>query len=138
MQRLASVPGVRVIKVSSLLENPAVGGPVDSPPFLNAVAEIETILEPRKLLKCLLNIEHELGRERNLKWEPRRIDLDMLLFGQAVISEPDLVIPHPRMHDRRFVLQPLAEISPDAWHPKEKQTVAQLLKRLANQARGAE
>ena len=130
LRLLESVPGIRVTKVSSLLENPAVGGPADSPPFLNAVAQIETTLEPRQLLQRLLDIEHELGRKRNLKWEPRQIDLDLLLFGDAVISQPQLVIPHPRMHERRFVLEPLAEIAPKAWHPVLKRTIADLLRDL--------
>jgi 2-amino-4-hydroxy-6-hydroxymethyldihydropteridine diphosphokinase len=114
---LSATPGVRVTRVSSFLENPAVGGPPGSPPFLNAAAELETTLEPRRLLARLLEIEQTLGRRRREKWGPRPIDLDLLLYGDQVIDVPDLKVPHPLMHERRFVLQPLAEIAPRAVHP---------------------
>ena len=95
-------------RVSSLLENPAVGGPKDSPPFLNAAAEIETTLSPIELLHRLLEIEKSLGRVRREKWEPRLIDLDLLLYGDQIIDTPELKIPHPLMHQRKFVLQGIA------------------------------
>jgi 2-amino-4-hydroxy-6-hydroxymethyldihydropteridine diphosphokinase len=82
-------------------------------PFLNAVAEIETGLEPRPLLVHLLDVERRLGRERvGPRWGPRRIDLDLLLYGEETIDEPDLLVPHPRLLERRFVLEPLAELIP--------------------------
>jgi 2-amino-4-hydroxy-6-hydroxymethyldihydropteridine diphosphokinase len=127
---LNATPGVRVTRVSSFLENPAVGGPPGSPPFLNAAAELETTLEPRPLLARLLEIERHLGRERREKWGPRPIDLDLLLYADRVIDEPDLKVPHPLMHERRFVLQPLAEIAPGAVHPVLRRPVDALLRFL--------
>lgn len=118
--------GIQVVRVSKLIENPAVGGPVDSPEFLNGVAEIKTTLPPRRLLDRLLEIERELGRERREKWSPRRIDLDLLLYGDQVIETESLVIPHPLMHTRQFVLKPLAEIAPDLVHPTLKATMKEL------------
>jgi 2-amino-4-hydroxy-6-hydroxymethyldihydropteridine diphosphokinase len=127
LDRLRTDPRIEVRKVSSLLENPAVGGPPDSPAFLNAAAEVATRLSPRQLLDKLLEIERDLGRERLRKWDPRTIDLDLLLYGDKVIDEPELTIPHPRMHQRQFVLAPLAQIAPNAVHPTSKGTFAELL-----------
>ncbi|MEA2736440.1 MAG: hypothetical protein QOE14_2891 [Humisphaera sp.] len=126
LDRLRATPGVRVTKVSSLLENPAIGGPADSPPFLNAAAEIETTLAPRALLDALLDIERQLGRERREKWGPRTIDLDLLLYGEQILDEPHLKIPHPLLHERRFVLDPLKELAPRAFHPVLKKRIADL------------
>ena len=117
---------VRVIKTSSWLENAAVGGPSDSPAFLNAVAEIETTLPPRELLQTFLTIESTLGRKRREKWEPRLIDLDLILYGNSIIAEKDLHVPHPLMHERAFVLKPLLEIAPQAVHPIFNRTIAEL------------
>jgi 2-amino-4-hydroxy-6-hydroxymethyldihydropteridine diphosphokinase len=89
-------------------------GLVDQPSFLNAVAELETPRTARELLDELLDIEQRLGRERvGPRWGPRKIDLDLLLYGDALLDEPGLVVPHPRLHERRFVLEPLAELAPD-------------------------
>ena len=86
----------------------------DQPRFLNAVAEVETGLEPQPFLAHLLDDERRLGRERvGPQWGPRTIDLDVLLFGDRVVDEPGLVVPHPRLHERRFVLEPLAELAPE-------------------------
>jgi 2-amino-4-hydroxy-6-hydroxymethyldihydropteridine diphosphokinase len=130
-------PGIRFVKRSSLIENPAVGGPPDSPDFLNAVAEIETTLTPHELLKRFLEIERSLGRERREKWAPRPIDLDLILYGDQVIDTPDLKVPHPLMHERRFVLEPLVEIAPNVVHPVLHRTARQLLEDHARSIRNS-
>jgi len=124
---LIETPKIQVRCISSFMENPAVGGPEDSHDFLNAAAELHTSLSPRDLMKRLLDIEKSMGRERRLKWEPRVIDLDLLLYGISIVSTDDMIVPHPLMHERKFVLQPLAEIAPNAIHPTLQVTVAGLL-----------
>ena len=128
---LRMIDGISVERVSSLLENPAVGGPPDSPPFLNAVAQIRTILPAHEVLDRLLEIEQLLGRVRTEKWAPRLIDLDLILFSDQIIDRPYLTVPHPLLHERDFVLQPLAEIAPQVIHPKLQMTARELLGRLA-------
>jgi 2-amino-4-hydroxy-6-hydroxymethyldihydropteridine diphosphokinase len=102
---------VDVVAVSTLRDTDPVGM-VDQPRFLNGAALVETELPPRELLGVLLGIERELGRERLERWGPRTIDLDLLLFGAEAVREPGLRVPHPRLHERRFVLEPLAELDP--------------------------
>ena len=106
-------PGVRVVAVSSLRETEPVGY-LDQPAFLNGAAELDTTLGPRALLELLLAVERRFGRRREgvPPQGPRTLDLDLLLLESAEIDEPGLTIPHPRLHERRFVLEPLAELDP--------------------------
>ena len=105
-------------------------GLADQPPFLNAVAELHTGHTPLALLDRLLDVERELGRTREgPRWGPRTIDLDLLLYGDRTIDEPGLTVPHPRLHERVFVLEPLAELAPDAVVPGLG-SVSELLARL--------
>jgi 2-amino-4-hydroxy-6-hydroxymethyldihydropteridine diphosphokinase len=107
---LEALPGL--VGVSKLRETDPVGV-VDQPPFLNAAAALETELTPRELLDTLLAVERELGRERRERWGPRTIDLDLLLYGDETIDEPGLTVPHPRLHERRFALEPLLDLDPE-------------------------
>ncbi|MCX5515273.1 2-amino-4-hydroxy-6-hydroxymethyldihydropteridine diphosphokinase [Kaistia algarum] len=108
---LRTAEGVRVTHVSSLYETPP-WGPVPQGPYLNACVAIETTLSARALLDLCLAIEKRHGRERLVRWGPRTLDIDLLLYGRETIDEPGLIVPHPRMAERAFVLVPLAEIAP--------------------------
>ena len=112
LERLAVEPSVRLVARSQLRETEP-EGVIDQPRFLNGAAAVETELSPRQLLARLQLIECELGRGRAPRNGPRVIDLDLLLYGSRVIDEPELQVPHPRLHLRRFALEPLAEIEPD-------------------------
>lgn len=118
---------VELLRVSSFIETDPEGGPPNQPQYLNAVAAIKTSLTPLELLTALGLIEQQLGRHRIEKWGPRTIDLDLLLLGDEIIDSADLTLPHPRMHLRQFVLQPLVEIAPEVCHPVLHKTVRQLL-----------
>lgn len=130
IERLGRSEQIEVVAVSPLLENPAVGGPADSPAFLNGAIELRTTLEPEALLGQMLEIERQLGRERRQPWAPRTIDLDLLLYADRVIRTPSLTVPHPLMHTRRFVLEPLSRIAPRVVHPLLGKTVVQLCAEL--------
>ena len=106
---VAALPGVAA--VSTLRETDPVGVTAQ-PRFLNGAVAIDTELTPRELLGVLLAVERELGRERRERWGPRTIDLDLLVFGDETLDEPGLAVPHPRLHERRFALEPLAELDP--------------------------
>jgi 3-oxoacyl-[acyl-carrier protein] reductase len=127
---LRQTEGVEVTRVSPWYETRPVGGPAGQGPFLNAVAEIRTEQGPHDLLAVLLTIEQELGRERREKEGPRTIDLDLLLYGDLVHKDAELIVPHPRFHERLFVLYPLAQIAPGLLHPLLKRSIAELLAEL--------
>lgn len=124
---------VRVLRVSSIWET-APRDVLDQPWFLNQVIEVESDLFPRQLFRRIQRIEREMGRQKRTPKGPRLIDIDILLFGNAVVESPDLEIPHPRMTERRFVLAPLAELAPDLRHPVLKSTIRELLAEVAGQA----
>jgi len=109
---LADTEGVEVRAVSQLRETEPVGV-VDQPHFLNGAVVLDTSLSARELLDRLLEIERELGRVRDVRWGPRVVDLDLLVYGDRQINEPGLRVPHSRLHERRFALEPLAELDPE-------------------------
>ncbi|HSQ59816.1 MAG TPA: 2-amino-4-hydroxy-6-hydroxymethyldihydropteridine diphosphokinase [Acidobacteriota bacterium] len=129
VDELAKIPRTTLVRVSSLYDTDPVGE-VEQPAFLNAVAWLETELNPRELLWNLLLIEQRMGRVRAQKWGPRMIDLDLLFHGTTVLEEADLVVPHPEAHKRAFVLAPLVELDPDFVHPVTNEAVAKTLRRL--------
>ena len=118
---IAALPGTRLLARSSLHRTKPVGY-ADQPDFINACALVETSLAPRALLEGLLTIEQAHGRERGIPNGPRTLDLDIVLYGDRVVDEPDLVIPHPRAHQRDFVLKPLREVWPDFVFPAQAGT----------------
>ncbi len=115
-----------LLKRSSIYETKAWGN-TEQPDFLNMVVSIETTKTPEELLAAILGIEETMGRHRTVKWGPRIIDIDILLYNDAIIESTELVIPHPFMQDRRFTLIPLAELAPGYVHPKLHKTIAGLL-----------
>jgi 2-amino-4-hydroxy-6-hydroxymethyldihydropteridine diphosphokinase len=132
-QAMLSAARVRItllagpVSMTSSLYETAAWGNTDQPSFLNQVVAIETKLTPAVLLSTLQAIERSLGRVSKGKGEPRTIDIDILLYSDQIIQEPDLVVPHTSMAERRFALTPLAEIAPDAVHPVSKKTFAKML-----------
>jgi len=132
--RMRLQPGIEVISVSSHHETEPVGGPAGQGKYLNAVAHLRTTLTALQLLHVLQAVETQLGRVRTERFGPRTIDLDLLLYGSEMlrIQEPgcDLIVPHPRLHERLFVLEPLVEIAPLAVHPLLQSTAKDLLERL--------
>ncbi len=130
LEALRAHPQITVSAVSSFLETDPVGGPPGQGKFLNAAAGIETDLAPGALLEELKRIERALGRRPGPRWGPREMDLDILLYGEEILETAALVIPHPRLRERRFVLEPLAEIAPDARDPVTGLSVRNLLARL--------
>jgi len=118
-----------IIRYSALYET-AAWGREDEPPYLNQVLCVNTDLTPQELLKIIHEIESLLGRTRQLRWESRLIDIDILFYDDIILNDPDLTIPHPYLHKRKFTLAPLAEISPEYIHPVLLKTVEQLLRDL--------
>lgn len=135
--RLAGLPRTTLVALATPIETEAVApsdaGVDPGGPYLNAAAVLRTALPARELLDAMLAIERDLGRDRSAgapRWGPRTIDLDLLLYGESVIDEPGLVVPHPRMRDRAFVLVPLAQVAPDVRVPPRGERVADLLAAL--------
>ena len=121
--QLAALPQTQLVSRSSLWHTPPVG-PVEQPPFVNAVAALLTQLSPRQLLEALLAAERVQGREREVRWGPRTLDLDLLVYGAGQVDEPGLTVPHPEMSRRAFVLYPLAEIAPTLSVPGQGRVAA--------------
>jgi 2-amino-4-hydroxy-6-hydroxymethyldihydropteridine diphosphokinase len=131
IERLRDHPCIRVIEASSLYRTrPQMLA--DQPWFINGVLLCETDLTPQDLLLTIQDIERDFGRERKIRWGPRTLDLDLLTFGDHRINLPSLTIPHPRLHERRFVLVPLLEIAPDWLHPTMKVSGRSLLDQIPN------
>lgn len=129
LDALESREDVRNLRCSTLIETEPYGG-VEQDSFLNGAVELDTLLTPEELLKVLHQLEQEAGRVRTVRWGPRTLDLDILLYDQEVVCTPELIIPHADMLNRSFVLGPLAELAPFAVHPLRRQTVQELLREL--------
>lgn len=134
VDKLAREPGFTLRRVSLAYESEPVGPP--QPHYLNAVAQVGTLLSPRATLSRLRGIEEAMGRVHREKWGSREIDLDLLLFGDRVIEQTGLQVPHPLIAQRAFVLEPLCEVAHDLWHPLLRMTVDELRHRLRPEERG--
>lgn len=130
---LDALGACRVRKVADYIVTKPYGG-VEQDDFLNSALELDTLLTPEELLECLHEIEARAGRQRTIHWGPRTLDLDILLYDDMVMDEPELTIPHREMHLRDFVLRPMAQIAPYQIHPVYKKTVSQLLAELPRQS----
>jgi 2-amino-4-hydroxy-6-hydroxymethyldihydropteridine diphosphokinase len=133
LEELAKLPDTTLVRASSLYDTEPVGE-IEQPRFLNAAVMLDTELTARQLLWNLQRIEARLGRVRSQRWGPRTMDLDLLLYGDLVIEEPELHLPHPELARRAFVLVPLVELDPGLRHPVSGLTVVQMLARLEHKS----
>jgi len=131
LQLISRNHSITITQKSSLYETEPVGYEAQGW-FLNGIIEIETHVSPHRLLTLLKKVERAMGRKRRIRWGPREIDLDILLYNQRCVDTPSLKIPHPRMHERSFVLVPLVEIAPQVIHPILKKSTEQLLAELSD------
>lgn len=127
-------PEIFLRRISSVFETEPVGGPTGQNRYLNAAIEVSTTLSPEDLLACCQSVEERCGRIRGQRWGPRFVDVDILFYAERIIRQPELTIPHPRLHERRFVLVPLVELTPDFIHPVIGRTCRELLDRLCPSA----
>lgn len=128
LKRLDQIDGMEMVVRSQLYKTAPVGPP--QPDYINACAIFRTHFSPARVLQILLTTEASFGRIRRERWGPRTLDLDLLFYGDRVLDTPSLALPHPRMHQRAFVLVPLAEIAPDWWHPVHQKNVKKLLEQV--------
>jgi 2-amino-4-hydroxy-6-hydroxymethyldihydropteridine diphosphokinase len=126
---IASKDGVTLLKASSFYRTEPVGIE-EQPWFINAVIQVKTLISPEIFLGIIQEIETSMGRKRKIRWAPRVIDLDILIFGELIIERDDLIVPHPLLHERRFVLEPLYEIAPNLIHPSLGVPIKALLEGL--------
>ena len=133
-QALEEHAELELTAASAIIETPAVGGPADQPRYFNSALLLETTLSPRRLLELTRHIEQQLGRQRDIRWGPRTIDLDVLLYDNLVIRTADLQLPHPRMTFRRFVLDPACQVAEAMRHPLNGATLGQLRQHLLDSA----
>lgn len=129
LKELDSLPTIDIGRVSSVYETAPVGM-TEQPKFLNMAAEISTSLSAHELLEAMLQVENQMGRERTVRWGPRVIDLDLLVYGSSQIDMPGLIVPHPRLQERAFVLRPLMEIAPNLILPGDGESVESLWEKL--------
>lgn len=129
-QALHSHPEICIVRASAIYETEPVGGPEDQPPYLNAVLEVQTTLTASRLLEFALEVEQQFGRCRKVRWGSRSLDIDLLFYDNSISQKQELMIPHPRLHQRAFVLIPLMDVAPDFIHPLNQKTVREMLTRL--------
>jgi 2-amino-4-hydroxy-6-hydroxymethyldihydropteridine diphosphokinase len=136
LRGLARTDGVRLIATSALRETKPVDAPTGSGDFINGACLLDTSLDAHALLHCLQLIENAAGRRRSVRNGPRTLDLDLVLFGTSVIETPELSVPHPRAHERDFVLEPAADLAPDMVHPRLGRTLSELRDAVRTHAAG--
>lgn len=129
-QQLAKHPQVEVVAVSPIYQTPPVGGPDGQPDYLNCAIEIRTGLTALDLLQLCRQIEDDAGRIRDIPWGPRTLDIDLLIIDNLIMDAPPLTLPHPRLHQRHFVLLPLHDLAPQLNHPVLHETICNLLQQL--------